>query len=328
MIEILTSGAMNSVQDLGRPGLLDQGIGRGGAMDREALMLANRLVGNAAGAAAIEIAVTPFRLRFLADGRFAVTGADGPITLDGIALPSFAAADVKSGQELRIGPPRSGARFYVALSGGIDVPVRLGARATDLKSRFGGLDGRALQRGDRLATGTPARFPRHAGITALDPSAIRPTRHGAACGDVVTIRIMAGAEWDLFTDAARACLTGDEWIVSAENNRQGLKLDGAALALAERRELFSHGLMPGTIQVPPSGQPIIQLAEANTCGGYPKIAHVIEPDLGLLAQCPTASRIVFRRVDRQTAIDAIAGLQARMTALSTELDRLFRPEGT
>ena len=361
MIEILTSGLMNSVQDLGRPGYLDQGIGRGGAMDRPALRIANLLVGNADGAAGIEVAIFPFRLRFLEPANFAVTGAACVASLNGKPLPPWWSGSAEAGDELRLDAPSAGSRAYVAIGGGIDVPDILGSAATDLKSVFGGLEGRALVRGDRLPIGgetgslfSPAgrRWPegsdegarvalkpaektpssprmRSALLpagekrevaapsgTSADPHYFRDRLGGTPGGEPLTLRIMPGAEFDTFTDEARAALTGTAFTVSADNNRQGMRLAGPPLALTHKLELLSHGIMPGTIQVPPSGQAVIQLAEANTCGGYPKIGHVIEADLWKLGQAPSGATMRFEIVSRDAAIAAIRDEELRLRRLA------------
>lgn len=298
MIEILTSGLMNSVQDLGRPLYLDQGIGRGGVMDRGALRIGNLLVGNEEGAAGLEIAIYPFRLRFRQPCLFAVTGAEADIRLNDEHLPAWWAATANAGDELRIGPPHGGARSVIALAGGLDIPLVLGSRSTDLKSGFGGLEGRALARGDRLGVLSRATDARYRQGHGADPAMIRDT-------DDTLLRVMTGAEFSAFTPEARDAFFSAAYTVSRENNRQGMRLEGAPLMLTRKLELHSHGIMPGTVQVPPAGQPVIQLAEANTCGGYPKIAHVIEPDQWKLAQAASGTRFSFVEVTRQEAVAAI-----------------------
>jgi biotin-dependent carboxylase-like uncharacterized protein len=316
MIEILTSGAMNSVQDLGRPGYLDQGIGRGGAMDRPALRIANLLLGNAEDAAAIEVAVFPFRLRFLEPASFAVTGATCRASLNGHPLPPWWSGMAGAGGELRLDPPAEGSRAYVAVGGGIDVPEVLRSRATDLKSVFGGLDGRALVRGDKLAFGSgPSLVPGF----SIDPFHFRDSLGGRAGGEPLTLRIMPGAEFDIFTDEAHLALFGQDFAVSADNNRQGMRLEGPPLALTRNLELLSHGIMPGTIQVPPSGQAVIQLAEANTCGGYPKIGHVIETDLWKLGQAPSGATVRFELISRDAAVAGIRDEDLKMKRLANLL---------
>lgn len=321
MIEILTSGAMNSVQDLGRPGYLDQGIGRGGAMDRPALRIGNLLVGNPEGTAAIEVAVFPFRMKFLKATHYAVTGAGCRASLNGQVLPPWWSGSADAGDELRLDPPSEGSRAYVAVGGGIDVPDVLRSRATDLKSVFGGLDGRALVRGDRLATGLarPSDPQGEKRQRSIDPYHFRDSLGGIAGGQPLVLRIMPGAEFEAFTDEAQRALLGQEFTISADNNRQGMRLEGPLLALSQKLELLSHGIMPGTIQVPPSGQAVIQLAEANTCGGYPKIGHVIETDLWKLGQAPSGARIRFELISRNAALAAIRDEELRMKRLANLL---------
>lgn len=322
MIEILTSGLMNSVQDLGRPGYLDQGIGRGGAMDRPALRVANLLLGNAEGAAAIEVSIFPFRMKFIEPAAFSVTGARGGATLNGAPLPPWSTRYARAGDELRLDPPSEGSRAYVGLAGGIDVPVVLGSHATDLKSGFGGLEGRALTRGDRLAIGpAPNVLVSPAGHGA-DPFYFRERLGGSPSGAALILRVLPGAEFDAFIEAARETFLASDYRVSAENNRQGMRLDGPPLALSSKLELMSHGIMPGTIQVPPSGAPVIQLAEANTCGGYPKFAHVIEPDLWKLAQAPSGAAMRFVRIDRAAAVAAIRTDELRLRRLKNLIPTL------
>lgn len=303
MIEILSSGLLNSVQDLGRHAHLDVGIGWSGVMDGPALEIGNILLGNARDAAGLEIAIFPFRLRFLRAASFAVTGTDCPVELNGRPLPSWWAATAAEGDELRIGLPRAGMRATIALAGGIDVPQILGSRATDLKSGFGGFEGRCLNRGDLLplGAGNAAKIVTPGGF-GVDASGLTDLPEDEA--GTMTLRVLAGAEHEAFTPTARDALYQSDWRVTAEANRMGCRLEGPVLSLVRPLELFSHGIMPGTVQVPPSGQPIIQLAEANTCGGYPKIATIITADLRRLAQARPGTRLRFQAVDRPTAIAA------------------------
>ena len=298
MIEILSSGALNSVQDRGRRGSLSSGVSRSGAMDLAALAAANALIGNDAGAAAIEVAAFPFRLRFQAGAAVAVTGALAETRLSGCRLPPWWATEARAGDELTIAPPTLGARVYVAVSGGIDVPLLLGARATELKSGYGGHEGRGLRRGDLLPLGSrvPGRLP-DGGIGAPPP----PGRDDADR----PLRLLPAAEWPEFSDEARRLLMTTDWQVTAEADRQGCRLTGPELIRVRPRELMSHGIVPGTVQVPPSGRPIVQLAEANTCGGYPKIGTVIEADLWRLGQAMPGDVVRFTLVDRDAAVAAL-----------------------
>ncbi len=292
MIEVLTDGPANCIHDRGRRGLLHFGVSRSGAMDALSHDIANALVGNAADAATIEVAMFPFRLRIGVDTQIALTGADAFASLNGVRLPPFWVAPAPAGSLLSLSPPARGMRSYVAFAGGIDVPLVLGSRSTDLKSQFGGLDGKGLAKGDSLALLQTAlrKLPTSGHGTLLDGPC---TSFWSRAPGVTDIRVIPAAEEPLFTQAARAQFWQTGWQITHEANRAGYRLSGPMLALREPVELFSHGIMPGTVQVPPSGQPIIQLADANTCGGYPKMAVIAEPDLWKLAQLGPGDRIRF-----------------------------------
>ena len=301
MIEILASGVLNTVQDLGRPGWLASGVSFSGAMDRPALETANALLGNAPDAAGIEVQLFPFRLRSHFDTDVAVTGADCEAAIDEVPLPPWWAARIRPGQTLSLSLPRSGARAYVAFAGGIDVPAVLGSRSTNVRVRFGGLEGRGLSRGNRIELVPPRSRGRigGAGLGAVPPA--RAADHTAPA----VVRVLAAAEHHLFDEPSLRAFAEEEWTVTAEANRMGYRLSGPSLRLDRPVELFSHGIMPGTVQVPPAGQPIVQLADANTCGGYPKIAAVIETDLWRFAQAPVGTKLRFVLVDEHTAVEAL-----------------------
>lgn len=302
MMEILTTGLPNTVQDLGRRGRLALGISHGGAMDKQALAIANLMLGNDAAAAGIEVALHPFRLRAHVDTAVAVTGADCEVTIGDRPCPPWWAMPIRAGETLTIERPRVGARSYVAFAGGLDLPLVMGARATDVKGAFGGLAGRGLSRGDRLAL-NPARCPLPASGFGTAVEERRNAADGATAA--IALRVLPAAEFDAFTPQARAAFAESDWTVTNDANRMGYRLSGTTLSLLSPLELLSHGIVPGTVQVPPSGQPIIQLADANTCGGYPKIATVIEADLWRLAQAPVGARLRFSPTSTQEATAAL-----------------------
>ena len=314
MIEILASGPANCIHDRGRRGLLHLGVSRSGAMDLLSFDIANALLGNDPQAAAIEVAMFPFRLRFETDTSIALTGADAGARLDGQKLPPFWVLPVKAGAELLLSPPRRGMRAYLGFAGGIAVPPVLGSRSTDLKSCFGGFLGRGLAKGDRLPLGdaAPRKLPQH-GLGATLDAATKDFWAGEAGAE--PLRIIAAAEYKLFTPQALADFSRADWLVTNEANRMGYRLSGPELALTRKLELFSHGIVPGTIQVPASGQPIIQLADANTCGGYPKLAVVIEPDLWKLAQLGPGDRIRFVEANLAEALAAFSAQRDMVTRI-------------
>lgn len=316
MIEILQSAGPNTVQDFGRSGTLRWGVGPAGAMDRMSLRLGNLLLGNAAQAAGLEVAMFPFRLRAHEDCVLAVTGAAGCARLDSTALPPDWATPAHAGQELVIEPTSGGVFAYVCVSGGIEVPEVLGARSTDLKSGFGGVEGRPLRPGDRL------QFRKGGSLTmAAAGSGLAASAGGRHHCDPTRLRFLPAAEWEAFAAAQELFLSSD-WTVGREMNRQGYKLLGPELHPDRSRELLSHGIVPGVIQLPPSGQPIVQMVEANTAGGYPKLGVIIDVDLPLLAQCRPGRRVRFECVDWTAAMAARAAQEREVAALTLALSAM------
>lgn len=306
MIEVLTSGAVNTVQDFGRERGRAWGVGRAGAMDRLSLAMANILAGAAIDAPAIEIGIFPFAVRFLDDLRFAVAGASDRVDIDGARLPATWTGVARAGQTLTFAPPAEGVFAYLALAGGVTAPQVLGSASTDLKGRFGGLGGAPLKSGDRLSAGRA----REGGATTagFGPGrALVPVRLPVDEQGCRLVRVMEAAEWPGFDRDSQARFEAAPFEVTRAVNRQGYGLAGPPLRLALPVELHSHPIAPGVVQVPPSGQAVIQMAEANTCGGYPKIATVIATDLGALAQVRSGGRLRFRRVDRAQALAASQG---------------------
>jgi biotin-dependent carboxylase-like uncharacterized protein len=308
MIEVLASGPQNIIQDLGRVGALSIGVGRSGAMDADALEIGNLLAGNPSDAAGIELAQFPFRVCFHEAARFALTGADAPARLDGELLPPWWSVTAAAGQVLEVGVPQRGGRAYLCVVGGIDLPRVLGSRATDLKSGFGGCRGRGLRRGERLALGSVRAYQTDGspetvrwGVVPREVTALR-REIDAGC---VPLRVLPGAEFEHFTPQSQALFEAQYWEITQEANRMGYRMAGEALVLSQSLELLSHGILPGVIQVPPSGQPIVQLAEANTCGGYPKIATVISADLWKFGQLLPGDRVRFRLVSMEDALQAL-----------------------
>lgn len=291
MLEILNPGRFNTVQDLGREGLRHLGITQAGAMDAPSLVLANRLVDNPPGAAGLEIVCGPVEIRFERDGWLALTGALFDAKLDDRELWSGWREPFRAGQRLRLNGPRRGMRLYLAVDGGIAVPEVLGARATDLQAGFGGMAGRALLAGDRLPLGSAhAALKARCGVLQLE----------WAPG----IRVLPGPEFEQFEPAARKAFFDSGWQVSSQSNRMGCRLQGPVLKRRGARDLLSHLVLPGVIQVPPAGQPIVLLADAQTTGGYPRIASVIEADLWKLAQVRPGQSVHFVQTDAAGAAAA------------------------
>lgn len=318
MIEILSPGALCTVQDLGRYGSLRFGVGTAGAMDDLAMQVGNLMVGNAVDAAGIEVPVLPFQLRFRSDTHFAVTGADGGCMLGEEALPPWWSCRARTGDVLTLGGQGgrmlSGARCYLTVAGGIDVPRVLGSRSTQLRGQFGGFLGRPLAQGDILPMGAssgngvlpPAGFGiLPAGIALPEQSFVDAPGSG-----VTAVRVLPAAEYAEFDAQSTDAFWGTDWKITAQSDRYGYRLSGFALALRRPLETRSHGIVPGVIQVPHGGQPIIQMRDAQPSGGYPKIGTVIDADLWRLGQARAGTRIRFVRTTYEEAVAALQPVQA------------------
>jgi antagonist of KipI len=308
MIEVLRPGLLTTIQDLGRAGYQDQGVPLGGALDPIALRVANLLVGNPAGAAGLEVTLAGPRLHFRSGGLVALAGATLDARLGGEALPPLRPSRIGAGDTLELGNVRHGCRAYLAVAGGLTVPPVLGSRSTYLLGRFGGLDGRALRSGDRLPVGsTPSAPPaRHVAQWGASPEVL--PRYGD------TIRLLPGAHAAALTESSRRQLFAAEFHLGRDSDRMGCRLEGPELALSRPIELLSEGVVPGTIQLPPGGSPIVLLADGGTTGGYPRIAHVASVDLPLLAQLRPGDSLRFQPISLQEAHRLLVARE-RMLAL-------------
>ncbi|PUA18129.1 biotin-dependent carboxyltransferase family protein [Glaciimonas sp. PCH181] len=311
MIDIIRAGRMTSVQDMGRNGFRHLGICQAGALDRMALAISNKLVGNPIDAAALEITLGPCVFRFTADTRIALGGADFAAMLDEKRIWPWWSIPVRAGQTLTLEAPRHGMRTYVAIAGGIDAAVQLGSRATDMAAGFGGHRGRALLEGDRLQTVAPdlaalastIRCARSFGVHAPDWYSIDAESRAA---QPLPIRVIPGPEYAQFTIAAQRAFWRSAWTLTPQSNRMGFRLSGPELKAKKSADtlsanMASHGVFPGIIQVPPAGQPIVLMADAQTTGGYPKIGVVIAADIAKLAQLRFNRTLQFVECDVEQA---------------------------
>lgn len=325
MIEIERSASLNTVQDLGRTGWRHLGVSVSGVMDPLALRAGNILLGNDENAAAIEIQLFPFRVRFTADTFIALTGANCQARLDNKPLPGWWGCPVRKGQVLELRFPRHGARGYLCVAGGIDVPKVLGSRSTALRGGFGGVEGRELLSGDRLHWGAPSaiRLPDE-GVGIVPPLQAMQAHFPEIRQGSLPIRAIPAGEHGLFSaDGER--FWRQQWKISVHSNRTGYRLSGPPIIPDEQQEMRSYGLIPGIVQVPPAGEPIIQLSDANTAGGYPKIACVIEEDLWRLGQLRAGQAIQFVQCDVQTALVTRQAIERWLTRLRTHVLPLTDP---
>jgi antagonist of KipI len=297
------AGPLTTIQDLGRPGHLRVGIPESGPMDREAFVLANRLVGNADGAAGLECTVMGPRVEFRDERGVAVTGADMPVTLNGEPARRWQTLRVKAGDVIKLGFAKSGVRAYLAVSGGIDTPLALGSRATYLRGQLGGLNGRAVRKDDRLPLGAPpvVRSAR------LRPDCI------ADYGGEVEIRVVLGPQDDRFTDRGIAAFLEGPYEMLPQSDRMGARLRGPWIEHALGHDIISDGIPLGGIQVVGDGQPIVLLMDRQSTGGYTKIATVCSFDIGRVAQVKPGQRLSFRQI-------TVAAAHARLRAQREELE--------
>ncbi|MBV8637035.1 MAG: biotin-dependent carboxyltransferase family protein [Candidatus Eremiobacteraeota bacterium] len=311
------AAAQMLVVDRGRFGHRHEGIPWCGPADALAFDIANVLLCNPPDCAGLEVMLGGTRIRFGSTVTFAITGADCDAALNGRRCANWAKHVAPEGSVLQLRPPSRSVYAYVAVSGGIDVPLVLGSRTTDVAASFGGFAGRTLREGDRVAIGT-AICPAGASFAIAPPQL---NLHAGAQSDGVTVlRAIAGGEIERFDERSRTQLWEERWSVGYQSNRMGYRLHGGALQYVGE-QLPSHGVFPGVIQVPPSGEPIVLLADAHTTGGYPKVGVVIENDLPLLAQRRPGELVRFRPVtvdDAHRAAEAQRQYVQAIRALALE----------
>ncbi|MDP9100145.1 MAG: biotin-dependent carboxyltransferase family protein [Verrucomicrobiota bacterium] len=312
-INVRSAGFLTSVQDLGRTGFRQSGVSVGGALDSHALRVANVLVGNDDNAAGIEATLGTLLLQFNDDRVAAWCGGAFAVRINNEELPPGHAGLVAKGEQLTIVAPDDGGRAWLAISGGVDVPLVLGSRSTDLRGNFGGHEGRALRPGDVLPLFQERRFPNRRPDENGDSEIATPwisdwsapTPWAATGHRDAFLRIVRGAHWDRFTPEAQSSLVTNSFSVTPDSDRMGARLDGPELERIEATDLLSEAVAAGTLQVPPNGKPILLLGDCQTIGGYPKIAHVITVDLPSAAQLWRGDPVRFREVSLAEAQDLL-----------------------
>jgi antagonist of KipI len=292
VIEVQEPGLFTTVQDLGREGFGPLGVSASGAADATSLRLGNRLVGNAEGAAGLEMTLLGGTFQFPDGGLVALTGSDFGATLDGKPVELWSSFEARPGQTLRLGPTRSGARSYLCVHGGIEVKLFLGSASTHILSGLGGHEGRSLQKGDVLKVGPASEAVRKRRLSAQALKAVEPRK---------VLRLTPGPQSDWFPEASQRLFYASRYRVAEESNRMGIRLEGASIPAPAGGPMISEGIALGAIQVPDGGQPIILFVEQQTTGGYPKIANVISADLHCLGQLRPRDEVRFERVDWETA---------------------------
>lgn len=292
-IKVITPGMLSTIQDGGRKGFAAMGFNASGVMDVRSYHIANALVGNFTDEAVIEMTYLGGSFKFLESNYIAITGADMSPKLDGVPVEMYTTVFVKQDETLTFSVAESGMRAYIAVRGGIDVPVIMGSRSTNLKCKLGGLDGRPLKAGDIV----PCRdvydeFHKHL---------IHSAPKEDFGSDEITVRVLLGPQDDYFTDHGIKTFLNSTYTVTNESDRMGCKLSGEKIEYKNTVDIISDGIVFGSIQIPRTGNPIIMLADRQTTGGYAKIATVISVDLPLLAQARPGTKVHFKLIDRQKA---------------------------
>ncbi len=287
-------GIFTTVQDYGRMGYQDLGFHVCGAMDRHAYWAANLLVDNTDREAVIEFTLAGPTLYFTSDTVICITGGDFDPKINGEAVPMYTAVKVQKGDELEMGFCRSGTWGYIAFAGGLDVPVVMGSRSTDIKCKLGGLEGRPIKDGDEIRFLSSVKS-----LPLMSERKIERPDYGA---DVVELRVTMGPQDDHFTDKGIETFLTQEYTVTSQCDRMGYRLEGKAIEHNELgADIISDGIAKGAIQVPSSGQPIIMMSDRQTLGGYTKIANVISVDLSKIAQCKYPQKVRFTKVSVEEA---------------------------
>jgi antagonist of KipI len=312
--KVIAPGALTTVQDRGREGWRHVGVSRAGALDPDAAALANRLLGNDPDAAVLELTLQGPTLNLVQPARIAIVGAAVAATSNGRSLPGQRPLTVPAG-ELRLGSIRGGVRAWLSVAGGFDLPMILGSRSTDLRGGFGGKEGRALRAGDLLPLGK----------SPPDTAALQNAKWwiGADdydCGIAHPLRYVSSGH------PAAAALAQQAWSVSADANRQGMRLRGQPLPNLPHHNV-SEPVAVGSIQLPADGQPIILLADAQTVGGYARLGYVIAADLPRLAQAGPGAVLAFAviGIDEARRINLQHRHRQARTALAIDPQLARRP---
>jgi antagonist of KipI len=309
-IVIESPGLLTTIQDFGRPGHGPLGISPSGAADPIALHIGNLLVGNEPGAAALEMTLAGGHFQFHQDTVIALTGSDFAATINQRSVATWRSYQVRAREKLSVGATQQGARCYLCIAGKLDVKPFLGSASTHLLSGLGGLQGRALRKGDVLSISKP---PRAFTERRLKESVVKSLLQREV------LRVTDGPQCDFFAEETKTLFYGGTFNVTEESNRLGLRLVGPVIKSISAREMITEGVTLGAIQITPSGQPIILFVEQQTTGGYPKFTNIIGADLFRIGQLRPRDTVRFTRVSFSEARATWIDLQQ----LLASGDRLF-----
>ena len=305
-ITILNPGMLTSVQDLGRIGYQQFGVSVSGVMDPRSASIANILVGNDEGEAVLECTMMGPHIRFDAPNIIAITGGDLGATLDGQRIDTYRAIPVNAGQTLRFTMLRTGCRAFVAFAGGLDIPVVMGSRSTNMKAKIGGYQGRKLQKDDVIGFRAPKTDLKNLGLRHTSPEFMPRAEY--------KLRIVLGPQDDAFTERGITTFLSSVYTLTPEFDRMGCRLDGELIEHVKSGDIISDGIAF-------AGKPIIMLADRQTTGGYAKIANVISADFRILAQLKAGDKVRFEKVSIAAAQEALLAQRATLNCLRSAMNR-------
>ena len=297
-IKILDAGLLTTVQDLGRYGFQRYGVSASGVMDEYSAKIANKLVGNKVGEAVLETTLKGVQIEFLQNTAVAITGGNCDVTLNGTKIELWQSYLVNRGDILKMGICRSGLRNYLAFAGGIDVPIIMNSKSTNLKAKVGGFNGRKLMTGDVLSVG----------VGSLEAPLTLNKHYIPTYSKDIKVGVILGQQDDHFTEAGIKTFLNETYTVTQESDRMGIRLSSVSGATIEHKngaDIISDGITFGAIQVPGSGQPIVMMADRQTTGGYTKIGNIISSDLAKLAQATPGTKVKFVKYTLEQAVQAI-----------------------
>lgn len=290
MIEIVNGGALSTIQDLGRFGVMKNGFTQSGAMDSHSMKLANKLCGNDLNAPVIEMTMLGITARFLNEHIFAISGGDFGAKLNNVSIKTNKAYIAKEGDVLSLSASKNGMRCYLAVAGGVDVPLVMGSASTNIKLALGGFEGRKLKAKDILKI-------KDSSLISVEGREVEENKYD----EKVKIRVVLGPQNEMFTETDIAFFTQQHYTVTKDLDRMGIRLCGIALKGKNGMDIISDGITFGSIQIARSGMPIILMADHQTTGGYAKIATVISVDLPKLAQVKPFDTVYFEAISVEEA---------------------------
>lgn len=287
-IHVLKQGLQTTVQDLGRPGFAHLGISASGAADAFSIQIGNLLVGNEPNTAALEITITGGKYKFTTDSYIALSGSDFDAQIDGKTVANWTSVSIKKGQCLQVNKSLGGARCYLSVQGGIDVPILLNSRSTHLMTGLGGFDGCVLKKDYVLKIGHVVN--KLTKITLINKQEMEQKLERK------TIRVTKGLEGDWFNDDTWELFLNKNFRVSQSFSRMGIRLEGNTIQSTEGNEIMTQGISLGVVQIPGNGEPIISFVEHQTTGGYPRIANIISADFCKVGQLKPGDKFKFALV--------------------------------